>query len=159
MKEKKHFSKYLESIEGYLRVVNVWDIDMLHDVPEDMMVTVGTPKPKPSTRVCLNSLKVGSVSGNLQTEISENSCQIFYGYHHEQQDETKTWAIWATMASLHSSARMSSVALLPGVKQLWPLVGLWIRQFVEISPMHDSNTALAPVGFCVHQFVELIFCI
>ena len=87
---KKHSSKYLESIEEYLRVVNVRDIDILHDVPEDMMVTVGTPKPKPSTRVCLNSLKVGSVSGNLHTGKSENLFQIFYGHHHEHQDETRT---------------------------------------------------------------------
>ena len=68
-------SSYLEPIEGYLRIVYVRDIDILHYVPEDMMVTVGTPKPKPSTRVCLNSLKVGSVSGNLQTEISDYLCQ------------------------------------------------------------------------------------
>ena len=85
------------------------------------MITVGTPKPKPSTRVCLNSLKVRSVSGNFHTEISENLFQICYDHHHEHQDDLRTSAIWATMASLHSSARMSSVALVPGVKQLWPL--------------------------------------
>ena len=88
--KKNAFSKYLESIEGYLRVVNVRDIDIFHDVPDDMMVTVGTPKPKPSTRVCLNSLKVRSVSGNLQPDISEYLCRNFCGHHHEHQENTRT---------------------------------------------------------------------
>ena len=125
------------------------------------MITVGTPKPKPSTRVCLNSLKVRSVSGNFHTEISENLFQICYDHHHEHQDDLRTSAIWATMASLHSSARMSSVALVPGSKQLWPLVGFVgfrICQFV--SSTHDSNAALASGGACknhfwVHQFENL----
>ena len=55
--------------------------------------------------------------------------------------------MWATMASLHSSARMSSVALVPGVKQLWPLVGfVGFRMCQFVSSIHDSNAALALVG-------------
>ena len=50
---------YLETVEGHVWIVDVGDLDILEDVGENVVVTVGAPEPQSSTLVCLNSLRWG----------------------------------------------------------------------------------------------------
>ena len=47
-------------------IVDVGDLDILEDVGENVVVTVGAPEPQSSTLVCLNSLRWGLYCKDLE---------------------------------------------------------------------------------------------